>query len=211
MTWRNPSSGVTLLETMVALLVMAMTAALLASALGNGLHGFHRSDRITDQVEAAIARRDLRRWLEHAMPVLAPGDDRQIFSGTASELAFLAQPTGGTYWPGQAAFVALGQDGPVASVQGRGSALGDPLMTKMTLGPADTTLILSYWGQRAPDAPAVWHDAWPAGQGLPEAIRISFRTAGPPIASMIVRPGKALLHSEMSLSSLVPPARPSRP
>lgn len=211
MTRRNPRSGITLLETMIALLIMAMTASLLASALGSGLRSFDRGARITVQIETAIARHDVRLWLEHALPAPVPGDPRPIFHGTASQLEFLAQPTAGSFRPGQAAHLILGHDGPLAIAAGFGTDSDTPLQTSMRLAPEATTLRFSFWGQIALDQPPAWHDAWPAGQSLPEAVRITFSQTTPQIAPIVIRPGKAILQSEMSLSSLVPPVRPSRP
>lgn len=65
---RNPKSGVTLLETLIGLLVMAMISALIASGFGTTTRHFGRNEQASARVDQALARRDLRIWLEHALP-----------------------------------------------------------------------------------------------------------------------------------------------
>ncbi|MCU0828299.1 MAG: prepilin-type N-terminal cleavage/methylation domain-containing protein [Tabrizicola sp.] len=208
---RNPKSGVTLLETMVGLLVMAMVAGLIASGFGTTARFFGRNEQASARVDQAIARRDLRIWLEHALPSAVPGDDRAVFAGSSGELVFLAVPPGGVFWPGSATEVVL--NGPEASALATGltPTQDSNRQVALDLSPTGTRLSLRYWGQVSPDEPARWHDSWPATAGLPDLVRIAFEGADMAPPPMIVRPAKAWTHSEMSLSSLVPPALPSRP
>jgi hypothetical protein len=97
---------------------------------------------------------------------------------------------------------------------GRFTAAGNALdeaSALITLSPAPdgTRLVFSFWGRGAPDGLQRWHESWPTNAGLPGLLRIEFPGSGLP--PMVIRPAKAYLQSEMSLSSLVPPDLPSRP
>lgn len=210
MTSRNPRAGVTLLETLIGLLVMAMVAALLSAAFGTNLRLLGRSQLSTALVDQALARREFRGWLEHALESPVPNDPRTVFSGTSTELRFLSVPPGGQFWSGVATEVSLG---PEATANGKGTASdrSEEMAISVSLAPLGTFVSFAYWGRATPDAPPDWHDHWGAEQGLPDLIRITFVGEGvlpPPIA---IRPAKAWRQSEMSLSSLVPPVLPSRP
>lgn len=210
MSARNPRAGVTLLETLIGLLVMSMVAALLSAAFGTNLRLLDRSQVASASVDQALGRRDLRVWLEHALVSPVPSDRRTILSGTSEGLRFLSVPPGDLFWPGNATEVILG---PAASASGTGTASDGRTerATVLAVAPEGAKLTLSYWGKAAPDLPARWHDSWSPSQGLPDLIRIAFQGEGPLPAPMAVQPGKAWRQSEMSLSSLVPPALPSRP
>lgn len=210
MTTRNRSAGVTLLETLIGLLVMAMVAALLSAAFGTNLRLLHRSQLSSASVDQALARRDLRIWLEHALELPVPNDERQLIFGSETELRFLSIPPGGQFWPGIATQVTLG---PQAIATGTGTAAdqGKEVAIKLALAPPETQIELAYWGRSATDQVPEWHDSWTPDQGLPNLIRVTFTGEGPLPPPMVIRPAKAWRQSEMSLSSLVPPALPSRP
>lgn len=210
MMHRNPKSGITLMETMVALLIMAMVAMLLSSGLGGTARSFSRSTEITAAVENALARRELRQWFEQALIAPAPGDTRVLLQGSSTELAFLTAPASANFWPGSALLVEL-SSAPLISAQGLSPDTRDELTTSLTIAPPEAQLSFRYWGQLTAEAPLAWHDTWPASAGLPGLVRIDFVGLSRPLPPMIMQPGKAWLQSEMSLSSLVPPALPSRP
>ncbi len=208
---RNPKSGVTLLETLIGLLVMAMVAGLISAGFGTTTRFWDRSRQASDRAEQALARRDLRFWLEHALVSPVPGDPRPLLEGTSDRLTFQRFPTGGQFWEGSAAEVSVRDPwAPPQTAVGPGAVSREDRHAS-ALAAEDTALRFSYWGQRTATEPAGWHAAWPPEAGLPGLIRIDFVGAGQVPPPMIVRPAKAWLQSEMSLSSLVPPALPSRP
>ena len=210
MNVRNPQSGVTLLETMVALLIMAMVAMLLSSALGGTARTFNRGGGVSVSIDQALARRELRQWVEHALITSVPGDTRDLFQGTASGFALLTLPPSGAFWPGAATLIETSPS-PSVSAEGLLPETRAKGIVQVTIAPPDTQLSYRYWGSTTANAPPGWHDRWPAGAGLPGLIRIDFSGPQRPLPPMVIRPGKAWLQSEMSLSSLVPPALPSRP
>lgn len=210
MTVRNPRAGVTLLETLVGLLVMAMVAALLSAAFGTNIRLLTRSQVTAGLVDQALARRDVRIWLEHALESPAPDDPRPLLSGSSTTLRFLSVPPGDLFWAGTATAVSLGPDA-VATGRGFDAKRTTENVLALSLAPSDTAIELKYWGRSAPDRPPSWHETWDPAQGLPDLIRIRFVGKGPLPPPMAIRPAKAWRQSEMSLSSLVPPALPSLP
>lgn len=210
MNGRDFQSGITLLETMVALLVMAMVAMLLSSGLGGTARSFSRGDVMTAEVESALARRELRQWVEHALISPVPGDTRALFEGTSTGLAFLTVSTSPAFWPGEALHVEL-STGPRVTARGLSPNMQGEQTSSLTIAPPEVQLSFRYFGRLTADAPPGWHDTWPASAGFPGLVRIDFAGLSRPLPPMIIRPGKAWFQSEMSLSSLVPPALPSRP
>jgi Prokaryotic N-terminal methylation motif len=210
MTGRNPRAGVTLLETLIGLLVMSMVAALLSAAFGTNIRLLNRTAISAELVDQALARRDLRIWIEHALESPVPNDPRPIILGSPTELKILAVPPTGPFWPGVATEVSIG---PSAVANGLGVQADRVTQARVSLGlaPDDTTLQFAYWGRSTPDSPPGWHSTWTSDQGLPDLIKLTLVGSGNLPAPIVIRPAKAWRQSEMSLSSLVPPALPSRP
>lgn len=211
MTARNPKSGITLLETLIALAVMSMLAVLLTSGLGFGIRALDRSSAMSAAIEEAAGRRQLRIWLEHALLSGVPLDERPLFVGSRDRLTFLAEVSDPRLWAGAAVEVSLGTEGPEVRGVGVSADRSSQAEVGVRIAHPETDLAFSYWGQILPDPYQRWHDTWPANAGLPLLVRISFGDEPGALPPMSVRPAKALLQSEMSLSSLVPPALPSRP
>lgn len=210
---RNPRAGVTLLETMIALAVMAMIAVILSSGLGASARMLISSGRITQSVDQALARRDLRDWLEHALPAPFPGQVNGGLRGTTSELHFSFVSEDGQFWAGDPVVVSLvrGEDG-VFRLGARGSADQTQKLSEkvQVLSEKSSHLEISYFGRLRPEDPIIWLDHWSPEAGLPDLIRITIADDAnlPPFT---IRPGKVALHSEISLSSVLPPTLPSRP
>ncbi|WP_395541054.1 type II secretion system protein J [Neotabrizicola sp. sgz301269] len=208
---RSTKAGITLFETLIALAIMSMLAILLTSGLGFGIRYLDRSTSLSAAVDQALARRALRDWLEHALLAPVPLDNRPLFIGSATELRFLAEATDLRFWPGAAVDVRLGQDSARLYTNGISADQSTEIEVMVDLAAPDARLSFEYWGQRRSDQDARWGKDWPEGAGLPQLVRITFGSASGDLPPMVVRPGKAFFQIEMSLSSLVPPALPSRP
>jgi type II secretory pathway pseudopilin PulG len=211
MTHRDARAGTTLLETLVALSVMAMVAAILSSGFGATIRNLDRSAELALEVDYAIARRDFRLWLENASLVAVPDDGHPLLQGTGTELQFLAQSHTPDFWPGSAVEVTLGTQTTVVQLRGFGADGKSLRDTSLTIADPDLRLSFQYWGRISPDATPVWQDDWPSALVLPDLVKITFIGSGRPPPALVIRPAKAHLQREMSLSSLLPPALPSRP
>lgn len=211
---RDLRSGTTLLETMIALGIMAMIALTLAG----GIRGFARSLVMSSQVSNAVslgtARAELRDWLEACLSVPFPGNSDAGFIGTEDRLEFRFVDETGAFWAGDPVIVrvALDETGSAkATATGPQDERGQETTRTLALTSEPATLQFEYFGRFSADAPIGWTKDWAADAGIPLLVRLVISSKTERIPPISVRPGKALAQSEMSLSSLVPPSLPSRP
>lgn len=218
---RHKARGVTLLEMLIALAVMAMLALTLASSYSAAGRFLARSTVMGQKAEAALARETLRRVTEAALTAPFPGKPARLWEGDGKHLRFVTEAEGEGFWPGEPVIATLGA-GPSGawqlSLTGRGERHEAPLQRDWRLAPPELGFTLRYFGVRQVGAEPQWHDAWAADDGLPRLVKLipehSISKAAalgdlPP--PLILRPAYRRLQSERSLSSLVPPATPSRP
>jgi prepilin-type N-terminal cleavage/methylation domain-containing protein len=206
---RAGQSGLTLLETMIALLLMAIIAAIFSGALGTSARVLVSSSALNTDLQDALGRRDLRALLERQLETTPPDDGRPLFMGNSDSLEALVVPSDPTFWPGVATLVAISSDASVTAI-GR-DAEGGEVSRTFRLAAEGYRINIAYWGRTQLDQAPAWHKEWPAGASPPDLVKIDFRGPGRPLPPLAIRPSKAFRQSEMSLSSLVPPALPSRP
>lgn len=211
---RNPRSGVALLEMMIALMVMTMTALLIASALGFQGRSMTVVAQRSARVEEALSRDLLRRWVE-AIPLSAQyigADPERRFVGTARSLRFTTFLPNGPFWAGDPVHVAVeGTDDGRAVALGQGTHLTtrEPLTREEVFGRDAPGLRFSYYGALVLHGRPGWHEAWDGSERLPMLVRIEAATAS--FIPLVLEPGLIERQSFISRSSLLPPARPSRP
>lgn len=211
---RNNRSGMSLLETMIALAIMGMIAVILSSGLGSGARVLISSGRITQSVNQALARHDLRAWLEHALNAPFPGHTDGGLHGISNELYFSYVSDDSQFWPGDPVLVMLTRDdvGTVNLVaDGTSSETQLPLKRTQILAENSSSIEVRYFGRLHPEDTSQWLDHWLPEAGLPDIIQIEVLDSNPSLPPLSIRPAKALLHSEISLSSALPPSLPSRP
>jgi general secretion pathway protein J len=171
-------SGFTLLETLVALVVLGLLVVGLTRGVSTGLALWRaQSQRISTAADLDAAERTLRNLLS-GIPA-SPGGDAAAaaatFDGSASRLHFVGNlPTGlGTT---QRADIDL------ELKRGRLVLSWTPhhheISSAPPRAPVETELIaaverveLAYWGAAAPDQPAAWQGQW-QGPALPDLIRV---------------------------------------
>jgi prepilin-type N-terminal cleavage/methylation domain-containing protein len=214
MTRRNPEHGFTLLELLISLSIMAMIALMIGSALSSSARILTRSAAYSTAVEQALARRDLRELVEATLPTAFPQDDTPLFQGTSDGFRFQAVRDNGLFWPGAPTMVEVeGQDdGQIVVRQSGVSEASRAAVTSVTplTGP-DSTLAISYFGRRTAQENPDWYPTWSAEQGVPLLVKLELTDGSDVMPPLVLQPSKRYSHSEMSLSSLVPPATPSRP
>jgi hypothetical protein len=152
--------------------------------------------------------------LEHAV-AYGGGDGGLIgLDGGPTEFSVPVILDDGVFWPGKPAQLSLKSDGNspiVARVVGAADRDQSDLERDLPLTSRPGTLDIAYFGQTAPDSPVQWSKDWPSSAGLPLLVRVSVTTPDEVPPPIYIRPGKVYAQSEMSLSSLLPPALPSRP
>lgn len=178
---RRREGGFTLLEILVALVVLGLLTVGLAEGTRTGLAMWHAQARQLDRVGNLDAvERLLRTLLTSMPPPLATrfiGDSAaaQEIAGSAGRLTFTgALPTGlGTT---RRARMTL------AVAEGRLMLIWTPDLHEVRAGPEPaptrTALLdrvarldLAYWGRAAPNQPPAWQSAWKGGT-FPQLIRV---------------------------------------
>jgi general secretion pathway protein J len=178
MVGRYRNSGFTLLETLVALIVLGLLVAGLTRGVSTGLALWQaQSHRIGEAADLDAAERTLRNLLT-GIPTNPGGDAAPgavAFDGSVSRLHFVGDlPTG--LGATQRANIDL-------ELKDRRLVLSwTPHRHEISVAPPpkplETELIggvgrveLAYWGAPAPDRPAAWQAQW-QGPDLPGLIRV---------------------------------------
>lgn len=195
---RNPQAGVTLLELLISLWVMAAAALILSSSLGLLGRMLDRVGTEWNETDFLIDRLTLRRWIE-AMPptaLLTGGPDRVNFTTLVDEHPLsVASPAMVRLSQGSEGVVAVLSDAEIEE---------GPQVRRLRLSP-NGALSIRYFGVASLGAEPAWTDVWPPEAGLPGLIRIEYRIGVRPTPPMTAIPALRAHQSEMSLSSPVPP------
>lgn len=214
---RNPKAGVTLLEMLIALAVMALLAAIGASVLSFSGRSLARIGDSAAGADIALARHDLRYWIEHALMQSGADGITIAADGDSRRLTLHVLLDDGLFWPGQVTVVTLGLDAApvdpvvIATASGLSDSDQSPTDRTLTLSGMGARLAIRYFGRTSEDSSVDWHDTWRSKDGIPSLVQITISDSLRAYPPLIVRPGKIFLQREMSLSSLLPPTLPSRP
>jgi hypothetical protein len=201
---RGRRTGSTLLETLIAVAIMAMTAALLSSYLGGYGLAVQRSTSVTSELNRALDRRDFRTLLEASFALVDLGTTQITpFRGDKNRLEF------GSYDAATQDLVKVvvsidEENGVDAQVTGIGqSNLGQSRL--LILGGKGTLGEIAYFGNTVQNGGQLWSDSWSSDVLLPRLVRLTFFGERADIPLLTVWPAKTYSQREMSLSSLLPP------
>lgn len=196
MAQRNRQAGLTLLELLIALWVMAAAALILASSLGMTGRALSRVGATAADIGPLTDRNRLRQWIE-AMPLGA------VLSGDALGMSFatlIDEPP-----LGMATLTVVEVLQRDEAIQLRAGPVDGPSLTGV-LAKTGTIIAIRYYGSPDPNAPKTWHEAWKESSGvLPDLIRIDYEAGGAAAPPLSVIPALWARQSEISLSSPVPP------
>lgn len=178
-------AGLTLVELLVALALLGLIVAAVGGALGVGLAGGRALDQRVERLEETrLAQAALRRLLEGARPV-AWRDGRSTavgFSGGRERLDFIATLPG---WPGRGGLhlLRLARDGDrlvllnrITAGEAPGFDFSENTATSLLMEGV-RSVRLSYFGARAADRAARWHDDWRDAATLPRLVRLDVERA----------------------------------
>ncbi len=196
---RRPTAGVTLLELLVSLAMMAALAMILASSFGVISRALQRLDPAQSALAVLLDRATLRRWIED-MPREA------ALQGEGDSLTFPTLIDDGVFWPGALATVTLTREGPALIATATTQDVGDhPGQTRrITLSSTVSEIGLAFLSP-ADSGIDDWVDAWPVGPILPDLVRITYDIDGRMAPPLTVEPARTARQSVMSLSSRAPP------
>jgi general secretion pathway protein J len=176
---RDRQTGFTLLEVLVALVVLGLLLAGLAQGVQFGLQAWTRQSRlIATHGDADAVDRLLRRMIEEADPGRATV--AAAITGDASRLLLVTRLPAGALHPGsQEVEASIGVDRAHRLLLRWYPYLNAPRLQPAPPPQQDVLmegldhLDIAYWGPDAaqPAAPRAWHSNW-HGPDLPELIRI---------------------------------------
>ena len=181
----SPMAGFTLVETMVALALLAALGLLLAGAMRTGGEAWQRSRRLSEETALRDGLRlALDRQLGQAQPVPASPDLRD------ERLDFLGEPDAVTFLaPLPEAILSAGM-GPGVIVRQRLAVLASVLVLAWQLpGDAEPRAVLPvlegvaglglrYWAPPSPEEPGGWRTDWRDRTRLPGLVAIEVARAG---------------------------------
>jgi prepilin-type N-terminal cleavage/methylation domain-containing protein len=211
---RDPQHGFTLLELMISLAVMSMIALMIGTSLSSSARVLTQSTAYAVAVEHALARRDLRRVVEASLSLPFPENEQPLFDGASASFRFQAIVDDGVFWPGAPVVGEVARDDQgqvVLTLAGLSDASQADFRSVTILTGPDGDLEISYFGRKSVNTAPGWSQIWPADQGVPMAVKIVMTDGEDILPPLVIQPSKRYRQSEMSLSSLVPPATPSRP
>lgn len=193
--------GFTLLEILLALVLMAFVMLGVWGALSGATRITHSADALMAQSESvATTQRFLRTWLAatEPQPYLAPGAQRaRMFRGDATSLQYVAPLPAQSGHAGlylQTLELVKGQAGHYTlkleylPYSGDKAPAGKPsshVLLKDLDGGKFQYLAIAAYGE-----PAAWRDDWRAANGLPLAVRVQLdpaRSMRVPFPPMVVR------------------------
>jgi len=196
MTRRNPQAGLSLLELLIGLWVMAAAALILAAALGTTGRALSRIGESAADISLLTDRNRLRHWIE-AMPLGA------VLSGDAKWMSFttlIDEPPMGMATLTMVEVVQQDTTILLRAGPAEGPSLAGLLAAKGRI------IAIRYYGSPDLTAPKAWADTWTGRPGvLPDLVRIDYDSAGTPAPPLSVIPALWARQSEISLSSPVPP------
>lgn len=197
MTRRNGRAGVTLLELLIALWVMAAAALILSSSLGLMGRALARVGGEATDVDRISARVTLRRWLEE-MPLGAR------LTGDAGGVTFFTLIDTPPLTAAELVAVRVSGEGGAVRAEA-GSGTGDGALS-VVLAPVGEVTGLRYFGAPGPGDRVEWRADWPeAATAPPDLIRLEYTDGVRVMPPLTVTPARKARQSEMSLSSPVPP------
>ncbi|MSO92491.1 MAG: prepilin-type N-terminal cleavage/methylation domain-containing protein [Rhodospirillales bacterium] len=184
---RQREAGLTLVELLVALAILALIATLISNAMAIGAAGTETVDRRAEWAdELRLGQSTIRRHLAEARPVRWPDGRRSViaFDGNADSVSFISVVPA---WPGAAGlylvrFQLVGGE----LVMTRRITAGespefafDRHSERRVLATGVSTLRFAYFGTDDPRQPAGWSDRWHQRSRLPSLVSLNIAYADP--------------------------------
>ena len=179
---RNRQSGFTLLELLIALGLLAMIAAALASSIGLGARLWERSKAYPVRDDEILLRAELRQWIEAMKPPTRAVGMKQSAAGTAQSFSFLTTALPPVFPGGSETRVTISLKGgqkasdlivllEAIAADGRVVAMDRRILLQDI--PAGR---LRYFARGENGNPGTWQESWKPGRVLPALIAIEIDT-----------------------------------
>jgi|GEM_PF-5558706 len=209
---RGSTSGLSLLETLISLALLASMTALIAGTLDYNRRVWERGAIAENAALAGILRRDLQLWLEWAT-FRATGAVGPVFAGDAEGFAYGGGVARDGFDGVSAAVLTLdlvrsgGRVQPQVGVTlTRPEAEAPLVQSSGMISAALSDASITYYGRQSQNDPLTWHPNWTVSDRPPVLIKITgIRPNGTPIPPLVIKPREALAQRRISLSSPLPP------
>ncbi|MBR0697765.1 prepilin-type N-terminal cleavage/methylation domain-containing protein [Bradyrhizobium lablabi] len=178
---RREELGLTLIELLLSIALLAILTGFLAGGLSMGRRAFDADRTSATDGEAYAAIQTLSNLIGSALPVHGSETAQKgaiMFEGRRDALAFVGLSEGRAL-PGGPHRIDLRQDGnefvagfrawPAASA---GKADRDAQPNRVAVLRGIRSVRLSYFGSPAPTGPAGWYDGWAQAEQLPDLVSI---------------------------------------
>lgn len=184
----NPAAGFTLVEVLVALVLLGLLSMALFFSVRFGVTAWQHGGERSDQIHTSMLVQDLlRRLIGQAYPFVfadGTGGGHVDFSGTAISLDFLAPVPVALASGGRARFnLAIERHGERSDLVltsrpelAAGNAPAET--TRKTLLATIETAAFAYFGVTKAQSAAQWHERWGGEMNLPALVRVRVRFAG---------------------------------
>jgi general secretion pathway protein J len=182
----DAQAGFTLLELLVAIVLLSLLSLVLTSSLRFGLTAWARGAEHVERIDnELLAQEILRHIVGDAYPYFVTTDPTQgfgyvDFAGTSHSLRFLASAPAALGGRGRVRFtIALergstrGGDLIVATVPELADASAEPAR-KILMSNVES-VAFAYFGRKRSDPAPTWHDAWSGEPTLPQLVRVRVR------------------------------------
>jgi prepilin-type N-terminal cleavage/methylation domain-containing protein len=188
--------GVTLIELIVALALLALLMSYAPSAFNLGRTALTTSTELDQRATILAARSALANRLAAAVAAFDVAENaagQLAFAGSNTAISFVSALEPIRSEPGlyRSTISAVASPQPAIMLsQALFAKTSVPPETRVLLQPA-ATFKLRYFGRATPEGEARWHDDWPRADALPELIEINMALPlrfGPPLPPLIVEP-----------------------
>lgn len=202
---RTHDKGVSLFETMIALMIMAMLAVMIANAFGFQTQVLHRLGGTDANVQNALNLRDLRRWLEDIPSSLNQGAPMEL-QGGPNAFRFASVDSTGWFWQGAPIVVEVSVfDGALVAQVSGVNPQRDPIGVVSELAAAPVQSIrVRYFGRHSLDSGPQWKTEWTSAPRLPSLIRIDWERANAAQVPFVFEPGLTQRQRLRELTDLMP-------
>ncbi|MDA7425612.1 PulJ/GspJ family protein [Thalassococcus lentus] len=194
---RSSNSGVSQLEMMISLIIMALIAALLANVLDFNRQVLDRSTTWSEDTTYHLARHDLRNFIENLPIRYGDHNAQHFFEGTDRSMTFRLSVVGGG---DDEELFALALESGTLAITRRSQNIAHPVLSRTT-----NNLLISYFGRVTGEPDKSWHSTWSDPTFLPDLVKIEWDQNGQPAPPLTLQPAKHARQRYISLSSLVPP------
>ena len=196
----NRKAGLSYLELLIVLMLLAITATLIGGAFGFARQAKARAVAYETQETPIVLRGLLRKWVEGMSPVASDNG----FIGEATGFSFIsseglrAQPI--------ATSIAIkmstnAEASALIEIIGWGESNTEILRDTRVFEPLLISAAFAYYGKKSGETPK-WHESWDEPR-LPDLVRFqATRLSGSPMPPLIIRP--AIAYDQSLISALLP-------